>query len=97
MKKGLRTRTVEDYRFIINHFTKYISNNLTKDSFINYINYLNTIKKRKYRANKIKDFLEYISNLKSVNLSSYCKLLDEIKPPKIEKQLFADEYEVLPR
>ena len=91
LKKGLRARTLEDYRFVIGHFVKFISGKLTKDKMLKYIEYLQGLTKRRYRANKVKDFLEFLSKLKAEDLSGYCKLLEEVKPPKQEKQLFADE------
>jgi len=80
-----------DQKQILSKFLDITNGILSFETVKKYIKEISHYAKRKDYANAVCRFLEFIAKKKNCDISELIELLKEIKPPKKEKKLFADE------
>jgi len=92
-KTNVRPVTIKEYKQALKTFYSETAGKLNQETINDYIARISKISHATKYANITINFLERLSNKMNVDLSYYIALLKQIKPPKRQRKLYADEGE----
>jgi len=92
-KTNVRPVTIKEYRQILNLFFNVTTGTLNSNTLSNYIERISKLSHATKYSNITINFLERLSKKKGIDITYYTSILKQVKPPKKQRKLYADEGE----